>query len=218
MSRINYHPPQDMLLGYASGHLQDGFNLVIGSHINMCADCRKTLHLHQSIGGHIVESQSPVPMKSSAESVLNTLKAEPKNPVQDTPLETQSADPIVPFSLQNYVQGSFDALKWQKLSRGLKQHVFKLSGSAKARLIWIDKGVAVPSHGHKGDELTLVLSGGYFDGEQAYTKGDVQWADHRAPHQPIAMMDGPCLTLAVTDAPIIFQNLLPKLLQPFFNI
>ena len=218
MSRINSHPPEDMLLSYASGKLQGGFNMVLGCHINMCPQCRESLHMHQEIAGSIIRDLKPAQMGVSANATLELLRNERAIAPKPVVSSVKTEDLEVPLPLHEHMGSALENLKWQKLSPGLKQHVFKLSGTALARLIWIGKGVSVPSHGHRGDELTLVLSGGYHDGEQAFTKGDIQWADHASPHQPIAMDDGPCLTLAVTDAPIIFQNFLPRLLQPFFNI
>lgn len=218
MNQIMSHPPEDMLLGYASGQLQDGFNMVLSCHINMCPKCRKNLHMHQEVAGEVMRGLEPTKMKTGAAAVLDVLRNEANHTSKDETKLTPHGDTSLPFALREQLVAPLDKLKWQKLSPGLKQHVFKLSGAALARLIWIGKGVSVPSHGHRGDELTLVLSGGYHDGEQAFTKGDLQWADHASPHQPVAMDDGPCLTLAVTDAPIVFQNILPRLLQPFFNI
>ncbi len=218
MSHIHSHPPEDMLLGYTSGKLQDGFNMVLGCHINMCPTCRESLHLHQEIGGEMICTQTPTGMNTSAQATLDMLRkeCEPSPKVIASPSNHNPSG--IPFPLSSHLGEKIEKLKWQKLAPGLKQHVLDLPGQALARLIWIGKGVSVPSHGHNGDELTLVLSGGYYDGEQSFTKGDLQWADHASPHQPIAMDDGPCLTLAVTDAPIVFQNILPKLLQPFFKI
>ena len=109
-------------------------------------------------------------------------------------------------------------IRWRTVGGGVQQCVLRRDGNVSARLLKIPPGVAVPSHGHGGVEFTQVLSGGYFDGEVAFTRGDIQIVAHESPHQPIAMSDEYCICLAITDAPLRFTALLPRLFQPLFRI
>ena len=216
MTHITHHPPEDMLLEYANGKLEPGFNLVLATHISMCTHCQKALRLYDAVGGEILETLEPVEMQSSAADALALIHSgvseqAPKNAI----IENQNDLPAV---LRDVLGVPLEKLKWQRMAPGLRQHIIKLPGKAIARLIWSAAGVSVPAHGHRGDELTLALSGGYDVGDQSFTKGDVQWTDRTTTHQPIAMENDACLTLVVTDAPVKFETLIPRLLQPFFNI
>ena len=44
----------------------------------------------------------------------------------------------------------------------------------------------MPQHSHEGEEYTLVLRGGFTDGELHFLPGDVATADPTVDHQPIA--------------------------------
>ena len=216
MSRITHHPPEDMLLDYSNGRLEAGFNLVLATHISMCAHCQESVRLYEGLGGEILENLEPVEMQSSAADALALIHDSKSQEAPEHAIAKNEDN--LPAILAETLGVPLESLKWQKLGPGLRQHIIKLPGKAIARLIWIARGVAVPSHSHRGDELTLALSGGYDANDLSFTKGDVQWTDQTDPHQPRAMDDGPCLTLAVTDAPIKFENLIPRLLQPFFKI
>ena len=89
---------------------------------------------------------------------------------------------------------------------------------AKARLLYIPAGSKVPDHGHRGLELTLVLAGSFYDEGAWFRRGDVEEADATVEHQPVAGPEEACICLAVTDAPLRFRSLIPRLAQPFLGI
>ncbi|NNC37267.1 MAG: anti-sigma factor [Hyphomonadaceae bacterium] len=219
MTKIIHHPSDETLLRYVSGGYDTGYNLVLATHLSVCAKCQKTVELQQLIGGHVLEEEKPANMNISASDLLR--KAD--MPVVETPKPLGSTYSKkygfeVPAILNSYVDGDFDGLKWQSLSPSIKQAVLTVDGKASARLLWMKPGHAVPAHGHSGEELTMILSGGYYDGDEAYTKGDLHCADHESPHMPTAMEDQPCIVLAATDSPLVFRGIIPRLLQPFFKI
>jgi putative transcriptional regulator len=109
-------------------------------------------------------------------------------------------------------------LKWQSLGRGVKQAILKTDGEASARLLRIPGGQAMPDHGHKGTELTLVLQGAFMDGNRRYGRGDVDVATEETEHTPVAEAGQECICLAVSDGRLKFHGLLPRLAQPFFRI
>lgn len=76
----------------------------------------------------------------------------------------------------------------------------------------------MPSHGHTGSELTMVLRGSYTDELGRFCAGDVADLDPDVQHQPVADTDEHCICLIATDAPLRFNGLVPRLLQPFFQI
>jgi putative transcriptional regulator len=89
---------------------------------------------------------------------------------------------------------------------------------AKARLLYIPASSKVPDHGHRGLELTLVLAGSFYDEGAWFRRGDVEEADATVEHQPVAGPEEACICLAVTDAPLRFRSLIPRLAQPFLGI
>lgn len=101
---------------------------------------------------------------------------------------------------------------------GVRQAILPTSRRASARLLHIPAGVAVPDHGHRGTELTLVLQGAFRDETARFGPGDLEIAGQELEHQPIAEAGEDCICLAATDAPLRFNALLPRLLQPLFRI
>ena len=101
---------------------------------------------------------------------------------------------------------------------GVKQAILPTSKSASARLLYIPAGAAMPDHGHRGMELTLVLRGAFTDEDDRFGPGDVEVADEELNHTPVADIGEDCICLAATDAPLRFNSWLPRLAQPFFKI
>jgi putative transcriptional regulator len=84
--------------------------------------------------------------------------------------------------------------------------------------LFIPAGVAMPDHGHHGMEMTMVLQGAFQDEGDHFGRGDVEIADSEIEHTPMADLDEDCICLAVTDAPLRFKGLLPRIMQKFIGI
>jgi putative transcriptional regulator len=65
--------------------------------------------------------------------------------------------------------------------------------------------------------MTLVLAGGFSDGNRQYQRGDFSFCDGQDDHSPVADDDGECLCLTVTDAPLRLTGPLMRLLNPFIR-
>ena len=76
----------------------------------------------------------------------------------------------------------------------------------------------MPQHTHQGLELTLVLAGSFADGDEEFHAGDIEVADETVDHTPVSGPNGPCICLAVTDAPLVFRSWLPRMIQRFAKI
>ena len=76
----------------------------------------------------------------------------------------------------------------------------------------------MPDHSHHGTELTLVLKGAFQDEDGYFARGDIEIADSDVQHIPVADIHEDCICLAVTDAPLRFTRLMPRLLQKFVRI
>jgi putative transcriptional regulator len=63
-----------------------------------------------------------------------------------------------------------------------------------------------------------VLQGAFRDDAQRFARGDIEIADQADQHTPVAEAGEDCICLAVTDAPLRFNAMIPRLLQPIFRI
>lgn len=216
---ITHHLSDQLLMGYSAGTLPEAFSLAVATHIAICDECRARLASFDAVGGGVLESLEPegwAAMDSGAIAVtLSRIKA--TRPVRRTP-EARIGDNVLPEPLARYVGGGVDTIKWRPIGNGVKQAVLPTSRAATARLLYIPAGTAVPDHGHKGLELTQVLQGAFADETACFQRGDIEIADEDLEHQPIAQPGLDCICLAVTDAPLKFRGLLPRLAQPFLRI
>ena len=222
---IKHHLNDRILIAYSAGQLSEAFNLVVATHISLCDECRAALGSYDSIGGVLLENailetddteaggrdQASLPDLQATmaliKSTVNTPNVAPQMRSDDTPAP-----------LAAYIGDTLDNIKWKPVSMGVKQSILKTSSEATARMLFIPAGVAVPNHGHNGTELTLVLRGAYADEADRFQHGDVEIADEDMQHTPIADVNEDCICLAVTDAPLKFSGLLPRLMQPLLRI
>lgn len=201
-------------MGYAAGTLPEAFNLVVATHISMCDDCRAALAEYDALGGEILMERDPVAV---AEDSLAATLAKLDAPEVENSLPTRRSSSL-PQPLQGYVDGSLEDVKWRAVGGGVRQAVLETSPSATVRLLHIPAGVAVPDHGHRGTELTLVLQGAFRDEEDRFAAGDIEVANEDLEHTPVAEPGEDCICLAATDAPLRFNGLVPRLVQPFVGI
>lgn len=120
-----------------------------------------------------------------------------------------------PVILQDAILEAEARRGWSVYGPGIWRLPLGLGGRAKAEILRIDPGVAVPWHTHKGQELTLCLVGEYTDREDTYGPGDFSIADGAVRHQPVAHNAGHVYALAVTDAGLKFEGLLGALQKLF---
>ena len=216
MTKIKHHLTEPLLMGYAAGTLPEAFNLVVATHISMCDTCRAALAEYEAVGGEVMLEGEPVVLAEDAlaatlaliDKGFDAMPSQPKRRVES----------IFPGPLQDYVSGDIDSLKWRKIGGGVSQLVLQTSSEATVRLLRIPGGTAVPDHGHRGTELTLVLQGAFVDESDRFGAGDVEVANEDVEHTPVAEKGMDCICLAATDAPLRFNSLVPRIAQRFIGI
>jgi len=215
---LNWHPSDDLLADYGAGTLAEGWSLAMASHLAMCPDCRATAIALDAIGGAALDSLPAVPMTDSAlDYALSAIQDARQQ--QPEPPRPASPNAVLPPPLADYVGGDVDAIKWRSIGGKVRQCILPTTdGKASARLLTIPPGTAVPEHTHSGQEIILVLQGSVVDGDAVYGPGDVQQADADVTHMPAAGPGDVCICLLVTDGPLKFTGLLPKLAGLFAKL
>ena len=213
MNKITHHLSDQLLIGYSAGTLPEAFNLVVATHLSMCDECRAAAQSFDSIGGALLHDQPTEDLGDAA--LANTMALIAKGPKIAAAAPTGND---VPDPLSAYIGGGLSDVKWRPIGLGVRQAVLKTSRAATARLLYIPAGAAVPDHGHQGTEMTLVLQGAFVDEEDRFARGDVEVANEDMEHTPIADMGEDCICLAVTDAPLKFNALIPRIAQRFLRI
>ncbi len=209
---IRHHLSDPLLMSYAAGTLPEAFGLVVATHVSLCDECRARMAGFDTVGGAVVESLDAVPLSAGClEAVMARLGDQEARPAVP-------ARRAVPAPLAEYIGGDFAGVKWRALGLGVRQAILPTGKGATARLLYIPAGQAVPDHGHRGMELTLVLQGAFSDASDRFGPGDLEIATEAMEHTPVAEAGMDCICLAATDAPLRFTGLVPRILQPLFQI
>lgn len=218
-----HHPHEVRLLEYASGTLSPLFSDIVRAHLGVCGHCRDALAFAEKLGGDMLGLVRPATTGAgfSAESAARIaadcdLGSDDNGAISllDTLPQARDIEQLV----ATYLDSSLDALPWKRSGKGLALCRLSHDGDARMWLLRGAPGTVLPDHTHRGDELTLVLKGAYFCGNEIYRAGDIEDADEDTTHQPVITRDGECICLAVTEGALRFQHWLPRLAQPFLGI
>lgn len=210
MSDPVHHAPDAMLAALAAGSLPYPFAALLAAHVSLCDECRSHLDAHRVLGGLVLDDLPPAALSSGAsDRALADLEDEP--PAAAAAPRGTYPPPLAAFVGQ-------EGPRWRSLGFGAKQAMLWSGPSGTLRLLLIPAGQAVPEHGHRGLELTLVLSGAFSDATGLFQAGDLEVADEALGHTPHATDEAPCICVAATDAPLRFRAVIPRLLQPIFGI
>lgn len=213
---IRHHLSEPILMAYAAGQLPEALSLVVATHLSMCDDCRALAAGCDAVGGVVLERADAAAMADDAlDACLARIADMPALPV---PAAAPRPRGEVPAPLADYVGPSLAAVNWRPVGMGVKQAVLASGEGASARLIYIPAGQAMPDHGHRGVELTLVLRGAFIDGAVRFGPGDVEIADETTEHTPVAEAWSDCICLTANVGRLRFQGFLPRLAQPFVGI
>lgn len=216
-TEIRHHLTEEILLGYSAGTLPEAFNLMVATHISLCDTCRAGLAACDAIGGELLEQANFPEAKLSPNSLETVMAMIADEPTMQNSIPTQESG-ILPSPLQDYIGGDLSAVKWRPIGMGVKQAILPTSKQASARLLFIPAGIAMPDHGHNGTEMTMVLQGAFHDDDDYFARGDVDFADVDLEHTPVADIHEDCICLAVSDAPLKFKGLIPRIMQNFIRI
>lgn len=226
---IRHHPSDASLMAYGAGSLPEGLSLAVATHLAFCPICRSRVAEVEAMGGAWLED---IPLEGMADgalsAVLNRLDdiaPEPGRTTQPpTPSEAQKAPKDTGFPLPSplapYVGRSLDDGRWRRLAPGIREVTVipRDAQGGNVRLLRIAPGRELPVHGHKGLEFTMVLSGSFTDELGRFGPGDIAETDDDVQHTPMSDTAEDCICLIATQAPLQFQGLAPRLLQPFFGL
>ncbi len=155
-----WHPARELVTGYAAGNLALGPLLAVGIHLDACETCRWAVGELEGAHGKQLASQCGAPLRPGAlEHVLSKLDAmdladQGENKILDTSAIALPASlaqigfqPAIHLGPETWV-AHLDAPRFD----GWRTYVFCCPAET-----------ALPTHGHLGDELIVVLEGAFHD-------------------------------------------------------
>jgi putative transcriptional regulator len=216
--RPRHHIDEAMLLSYAAGTLEQSASIVVATHLSLCPHCRSALRTAEAAGGALLADISPTGVAPGAlADVMTRLdQPAPQSPAQSPPepqVPQRLLGALLPQAVSQYIPSR---LRWRWVSPGVKfAHVLTDATGAKLGFMHAAAGAEVAEHGHSGEELTLVLSGGFTDGAASFARGDLQTTNEDIVHQPLTDADGDCLLLVMVQGSIRPTSLLGRIFLPF---
>ncbi len=215
MTHPDHHIEDDTLLSYAAGCLSPAASIVVASHMSLCPRCRAAVAVAEVVGGTVLEDISPAPLSErSSEEMLARL--DQPAPVPRREVESNDVASALGIDMPKPLRDAFSkkSLWWRWVSPGVRfAEVMKDDTGARLGLLRIQPGASIAQHGHSGDEMAMVLSGGYRDGSAGFRRGDAQAVDESVVHAPVGDNDGPCLALLMTRGPIRPTRFIAKIFR-----
>lgn len=222
---IQHHLNEATLISYASGNLGDALSLVVASHLAVCPECRERLRAATAAGGAVLETAEAAPLApDSLAHMMARLDAATEKARRGETKDPAATEPAVrdirlPRPLARRLDvSSLDEIRWRWIAPGVRTHV--VGGPQEKgtlRLLKIAPGVAMPEHGHGGNELTLVLSGCYGDETGRYGPGDIADLDEEVEHTPKMQGDEDCICVVATEAPTRFKGVMGRIMQAYLG-
>ena len=215
---ILHHPSDSWLLDYACGNGLSLFQEVLKAHVGVCGTCRRTVLEAEELGGELLGLGG-----SSDQCAERPTRASEWEQLSDEDMQPSFAENMGEIAdLEHFVSTFLDkglnALPWKTLGDGLKLCRLEKNGDTQMWMLRGQPGLVLPSHSHRGSELTLVLKGSYFCGSQIFSAGDIEEADEHLEHQPVVTKQGECICLVVTEGRLKFKQMLPRVFQKFIGI
>ena len=205
---------ESLLIDYANGSLPLALEVLVETHISMNPASAKSIRMLLQLGGALLENSEPI---SLSEGSFEKLMAEIDSGFdkdQEVYTNVSNDNNLLAFPLRNYVQDISIPKNWRRIGIGLSEQAINFGESfGSAKLYKIAPGCSVPSHSHEGNEVTLVLSGGFTDEYGTYGPGDISIQETGAVHKPVADEDGECIVLAVNEGPIVLTGPVGRLLN-----
>jgi putative transcriptional regulator len=212
-----YHPDLDLMTEYAAGTLPLAQSACVSVHIGFCERCERLTGQLSDVGAALFEELAPSPVGDvQLDAVLARLdETPPLKYASETTRDSSSAPPL----LQRLMSGDFSDLTWKSIGKSLRISYLKTGDpDHELALYHIKAGGRIPEHGHRGNEMTLVLEGGFSDADGSYHKGDFLFRRPGEVHSPTALQSEDCICVAVLDAPLKFTNWKFRWMNPFLKL
>jgi len=214
----NHHPQQELIAAYASGGLREPVALVVATHLAYCLQCRHEAEEYEALGGILLEDLPLEPIPGGMAREIVAMPALPTSASPQPARPEQAKEGLhLPEPLRSYVHGDLGSLQWRWRGNLREARLLKDYPGFVTRVLRIRSGAPVPRHTHGGEEMTLILSGGYRDEFGEYLQGDLAMADASIDHRPVANAGGDCWCLAVVDAPLRLTGLGGRLFNFLLN-
>lgn len=210
---MSRHPaPDELLLDYAAGALPEGPALAVALHVALDPAARRTVGGLGALAGTLLDSEEASTVdEASLERMLARLAGETVEPRPAAAIARAGFE-WAPPALGRYLD---PGARWRRKLGGFEEIPLAMrADSHRVSLLRLEPGHGLPVHRHVGEELTVVLRGGFTDATGSYGPGDFAVGPGVEEHEPIADAGEACIALIVLEKPIVLTGPLGRWLNP----
>jgi len=209
------HPSTEQLIEFSSGTGSSATSIAISAHLHFCQHCRRQVNEYESTAAVMFEQQTNLAVEeTSFSSLMKRIQNEPQTP-KIKPRITSTRFPAV---VEKLINGDTESLAWKKPMKHLRvSQILKDEAGLILGLHHMKSGGRVPRHTHKGNEISVVIEGGFSDELGSYRPGDFIHLTPEHIHAPQADADGDCWLLTLVEAPVKLIGPIGWIINPFLK-
>jgi putative transcriptional regulator len=233
---ISHHPNIEILKQFVEGNTSVSISVIVSAHVEMCPECQKRVDditeaaAMEAFG---VDDMSTLDVGDS-KAELGSMTVAPlddgdlddgislalidsmtsEQPEQSsrqlttvTEIDVDGERVSLPRSLKSVL-----VKEWKGFGKISRARLKLDDGARRTSLLHIAKGGHIPSHTHRGFEITLLLQGSFDDEFGHYSAGDFIWLNTTHTHTPVTH-DG-CVCLTVSDDALQFTQGVSQMMNP----
>ncbi len=204
--------------GLRAGKSSGGLRTILTAHVGTCCSCRSDVALAERLGGEMLARGNVSRSVRGFGDMDGLPDMDPDVHVQHSRAVDVGSNGGFDFFVQTCLKYSSDSFRWRRLGGGLQICRLTEQDNIKMWLLKARPGQVLPQHTHEGSELTLVLKGAYFCGEDLFKVGDIEDADETTSHQPMVTGNEDCICLAATEGSLRFDSLIARIAQKIVGI
>ena len=202
---MSRHPaPDELLLDYATGALAEGPALAVALHVALDPAARRTVERLGALAGSLLDGEEvSAADEASLERMLGRLEGVTVEP-RPAPVAPRPGFEWAPPALGRYLD---PGARWRRKLGGFEEIPLAMQVDRhRVSLLRLEPGHGLPVHRHVGEELTVVLQGGFTDTTGSYGPGDFAVGPGAQEHEPIADAGEACIALIVLETPIVLTG------------
>lgn len=209
-----HHLPADWLPAYAAGTLTEAHSVIAATHLVLCPVCRAHALTAERAASLALIDAPPQELDPAGLDAVCARLDEP-----DRAETSPSGSSLFPLPLVERI-GPPDAVRWRWLApfvRGVDVPV--PTEGLPLRVVRMRAGTRL-AHRHAGEEVAVVLQGGWTDATGHYVRGDLAWyPGDMALHDQRVDAGPPCVALVLNRERAVFTHpWASRIARRFFRI
>ncbi len=215
-----YHPDARFISDFSAGSLPMSQALCVSAHLHYCDDCKKKVAQLTDLGAVLFDKITPINLEQDFSTLMQHIDSLPETTIQinTETIASSTSRSSLPAALNKITNSNLDSLDWRKINKNFRYSELNIGDPLRETSLFnIKSGGNIPRHRHMGDEITVVLKGGFSDQDDHYEVGDFIVRTRGEIHTPVATQDKDCLCLSTLDEPIQITNWFYRLLIPLIR-